>query len=163
MTGATGAAALAASKVISGDRPDDSGRLWAPVLQELPLFADVSKRHVRKIAKLAKEARFSAGSRIVRRGEPGNAFFVILDGDASVARATGLPPIPLTVGDYFGEMALLDGGSRSATVVANTDVLCLRISRGPFTRMLKDEPEIALALLRQLTGRLRAVELKSGA
>jgi CRP-like cAMP-binding protein len=48
-------------------------------------------------------------------------------------------------------------------VVANTEVLCLRISRGPFTRMLKDEPEIALALLRQLTGRLRAVELKSGA
>ena len=163
MTGATGAAALAASKVLTGGRPSDSGKLWAPVLQELPLFADVSKRHVRKIANLAKEARFSAGSRIVRRGEPGNAFFVILDGEASVARVAGLPAIPLTVGDSFGEMALLDGGTRSATVVASTDVLCLRLSRGPFTKMLKDEPDIALAMLRELTRRLRVVELKAGA
>jgi CRP/FNR family transcriptional regulator/CRP/FNR family cyclic AMP-dependent transcriptional regulator len=60
-------------------------------------------------------------------------------------------------------MALLDGDTRSATVVAGTDVLCLRVLRGPFTKMLKDEPEIALALLRQLTRRLRAAELKSGA
>ena len=59
MTGATGAAALAASKVLTGGRPSDSGKLWASVLQELPLFAEVSKRHVRKIANLAKQARFS--------------------------------------------------------------------------------------------------------
>jgi CRP/FNR family transcriptional regulator, cyclic AMP receptor protein len=163
MTGATGAAALAASKVLTGGRPSDSGKLWASVLQELPLFAGVSKRHVRKIANLAKEARFSAGSRIVRRGEPGNAFFVILDGEASVVRVAGLPAVPLTVGDSFGEMALLDGGTRSATVVASTNVLCLRLSRAPFTKMLKDEPDIALAMLRELTRRLRVAELKAGA
>lgn len=163
MTGATGAAALAASKVLTGGRPSDSGKLWASVLQELPLFAEVSKRHVRKIANLAKEARFSPGSRIVRRGEPGNAFFVILDGEASVVRVAGLPAIPLSVGDSFGEMALLDGGTRSATVVASTNVLCLRLSRAPFTKMLKDEPDIALAMLRELTRRLRVAELKAGA
>jgi CRP-like cAMP-binding protein len=160
MTGATGAAALAASKVLTGARPADVTRLWAPVLQELPLFAGVSKRHVRKIAALATEARFSTGSRIVRQGEPGNAFFVVLDGEASVVRS-GLPSIPLGPGDSFGEMALLDGGPRSATVVAKTDVLCLRLARAAFTKMLKSEPEIALVLLGELSRRLRLAELKA--
>jgi CRP-like cAMP-binding protein len=162
MTGATGAAALAASKALTGDGPADA-RLWGPVLQELPLFAGVSKRHVRKIAALATEARFPAGSRIVRQGGPGDAFFVILDGDAAVVRSRGLPSIALAPGDSFGEMALLDGGERSATVVAQSDVLCLRLGRTPFTKMLKQEPDIALALLQHLTRRLRAAELKSGA
>lgn len=162
MTGATGAAALAASKALTGTRPADASRLWAPVLQELPLFAGVPKRHVRKIAGVATEARFSAGSRIVRQGEPGNAFFVILDGEASVVRP-GLPAIALGPGDSFGEMALLDGGPRSATVVAQTDLLCLRLARAPFTKMLKSEPEIALALLAELSRRLRLAELKASA
>ena len=162
MTGATGAAALAASKALTGGKSADV-RLWAPVLHELPLFAGVSQRHVRKIAALATEARFSAGARIVRQGDPGDAFFVILDGDATVARARGLPSIPLGPGDSFGEMALLDGGERSATVVARSDVLCLRLGRTPFTKMLKREPDLALALLRELTRRLRVAELKAGA
>jgi len=162
MTGATGAAALAASKVLSGDKPGDA-KLWAPVLQELPLFAGVSKRHMKQIAGVTAEARFAAGSRIVRKGEPGNAFYVILDGDAAVVRSGGLPAIPLGPGDSFGEMALLDGGERSATVVAKSDVLCLRLARAPFTSMLKKEPEIALELLRELTRRLRLSELRSGA
>jgi CRP-like cAMP-binding protein len=146
--------------VLTGARPADVTRLWAPFLQELPLFAGVSKRHVRKIAALATEARFSTGSRIVRQGEPGNAFFVVLDGEASVVRS-GLPSIPLGPGDSFGEMALLDGGPRSATVVAKTDVLCLRLARAAFTKMLKSEPEIALVLLGELSRRLRLAELKA--
>jgi CRP/FNR family transcriptional regulator, cyclic AMP receptor protein len=162
MTGATGAAALAASKAMTGSGSADA-RLWAPVLQELPLFAGVAKRHVKKIAALTTEARFPAGSRIVRLGDPGDAFFVILDGGATVVRAGGLPPIPLGPGDSFGEMALLDGGERSATVVAQSDVLCLRLGRAPFTKMLKHEPDIALALLEELTRRLRVAELKAGA
>jgi len=162
MTGATGAAAVAASKALSGARPGDPARLWAPVLQELPLFAGVPKRHVRKIAGVATEARFGAGSRIVRQGEPGNAFFVVLDGEASVVRP-GLPSISLGPGDSFGEMALLDGGPRSATVVAKTDVLCLRLARAAFTKMLKSEPEIALALLAELSRKLRLAELKASA
>jgi CRP-like cAMP-binding protein len=162
MTGATGAAALAASKALGGVRPADAGKLWAPVLQEVPLFANVSKRHVRRIAGLATEARFSAGSRIVRQGEPGNAFFVILDGEAAVTRP-GRPAIVLGPGDSFGEMALLDGGPRSATVVAKSEVLCLRLVRAAFTKMLTSEPEIALALLVELTTRLRHAELKASA
>jgi CRP-like cAMP-binding protein len=162
MSSATGAAALAASKVLTGSRPADAARLWAPVLQEVPLFAGVSRRHVRKIAGLTKEARFSAGARIVRRGEPGDAFFVILDGEGAVTRP-GLPPILLGPGDSFGEMALLDGGPRSATVVARTDVLCLRLARAPFMKMLKTEPEIALALLAELSQKLRLAESKASA
>jgi CRP-like cAMP-binding protein len=161
MTGATGAAALAVSKALGGARQADAGKQWAPVLQEVPLFAGVSRRHVRKIAGLASEARFSAGARIVRQGEPGNAFYVILDGEAAVTRP-GLASIALGPGDSFGEMALLDGGPRSATVVAQSDVLCLRLARPAFTKMLKREPEIALALLADLSRKLRVAEVKAG-
>jgi CRP-like cAMP-binding protein len=162
MTGATGAAALAASKAFTGGGPADA-RLWGPVLQELPLFAGVSKRHVRKIAALATEARFPAGSRIVRQGGPGDAFFVILDGDAAVVRSRGLPSIALAPGDSFGEMALLDGGERVATVTAITDVELLMLHRDEFNEMLLlAMPTIAPKLLAVVGRRIRALEARQG-
>jgi len=60
-------------------------------------------------------------------------------------------------GDFFGEMSLLDGKERSATVVADTDVLTLRIARSAFMKMLKNEPSIALAILTELAGRIRSL------
>ena len=88
----------------------DVAKTWASVLAELPLFAGVPKRHLRRIASLGQEARFARGSQIVRAGEPGNGFFLILQGAASIVRPSGLPSIPIGVGSYFGEMALIDGG-----------------------------------------------------
>jgi CRP-like cAMP-binding protein len=151
-------AALAVSKAQAGSHPGDMSKLWADVLRELPLFAGVSGRHVRKIAGLAREARFREGSAIVRAGERGESFFVIIDGKASVRRPGGRRAVRIGPGDYFGEMSLIDGGERSATVVADTEMLCLRLSRTPFTKMLKSEPEISIALLRELTRRLREAE-----
>jgi CRP-like cAMP-binding protein len=135
-------------------------KLWAGVLQEIPIFSDVPKRHVKKIAALTREVRYQAGSTIVRVGEPGDDFFVVLEGTASVRRR-GLASLPLGPGSYFGEMALIDGGPRSASVVAETDLLCLRLPRKDFLRVLRTEPEVDLALLRHLAGRIRELQAHS--
>ena len=133
------------------------GKLWADVLEDVPLFAGLPKRQVRKIAKLAHEARFRRGTSIVRAGQRGNDFFVIIDGSATVVPTRG-SRVSIGPGDYFGEMSLIDGGERSATVSAESDMLCLRLSRVPFMKMLKGEPEIALALLRTLSERVRRLQ-----
>jgi CRP-like cAMP-binding protein len=154
--GAAGVAALAAAGRSRRASPETTGRLWAGVLKELPLFAGLSKRHLRRIADLAQEARFPAQSTIVQEGSRGQTFYVILDGDVSVTRP-GRRPAQMGAGDFFGEMSLLDGKERSATVVADTDVLTLRIARSAFMKMLKTEPSIALAILTELAGRIRSL------
>jgi CRP/FNR family transcriptional regulator, cyclic AMP receptor protein len=153
--------ALAISKTLASPRHLDSGQLWTGVLTGMPLFAGVPKRHVRKIAALTKEIRFPSGGSIVRLGERGDGFFVVLDGTASVLRAGGLSPITLGPGDYFGEIALIDGAERTATVMARTEVRCLRLGTAPFLKMLKSEPEIAVLMLKQLAGRIRELQARS--
>lgn len=148
------------SKALSS-APRRSGKVWANVLQDVPLFAGVPKRHLRKIAALTREVHFATGTAIVTAGEPGNDFFVVLDGAASILRPDGFRPIAIGPGSCFGEMSLIDGGDRTATVVATTDVLCLRLARGPFQKMLKTEPEIALALLREFAGRIRELQARA--
>lgn len=133
------------------------GHDWLETLGEVPLFEGLPKRHLRRIAKLARIRRFTAGSVLVRAGDPGKAFYVLLDGEAKVARP-GARARRLGVGDYFGEMALLDDGPRSADVVAVGEVLALTIDRPGFTKLLRAEPALSLTLLRTLAARLRAAE-----
>ncbi len=137
--------------------PSRVGHDWLATLEEVPLFEGVSKRHLRRIAKLAHIRRFAPGSAIVRTGDSGRAFFVLLDGNVKVLRA-GARARRLGIGDYFGEMALLDDAPRSADVVADGEVLALMIDRSSFTKVLRAEPALAQALLRTLAGRLRAAE-----
>jgi CRP-like cAMP-binding protein len=152
---------MAIAKSLASSDRTDRGRLWAPVLKDMPLFQDVPMRHLRKIAALTKEVSFSPGSPIVRTGERGDSFFVILEGSASVLRPGVSPSIALEPGDYFGEMALLDGAPRSATVVAESAVRCLRLGSGPFLKMLRNEPEIAISMLKQLAGRVRETQARA--
>jgi CRP/FNR family cyclic AMP-dependent transcriptional regulator len=155
----TGVAAAAAARAALGGRSDarTSAKEWAAVLAEVPLFASLSSRHLRRVAGLARLKRFERGVPVVVAGRPGDAFYVILDGEVSVGvpgrRRTRLGP-----GEYFGEMALLDGSPRSATVTAERDVLLLEIGRSAFARLLKEEPAITLALLKSLAARVRASE-----
>ena len=130
---------------------------WLNALEEVPLFEGLSKRHLRRVAKLARVRRFAAGSTLVRTGDSGRSFFILLDGTAKVLRS-GVRARPLGIGDYFGEMALLDGAPRSADVVAEQEVLALTIDRSGFTKLLSAEPALALTLLRTLAARLRAAE-----
>jgi CRP/FNR family transcriptional regulator, cyclic AMP receptor protein len=127
------------------------------VLGEVPLFAGVPTRRVRKIAGLGSVARFGAKAPIVNAGDPGEAFYVILSGRAKVRRGRGRVTTDIGPGAYSGEMALVDGAQRSATI-AETETVCLMLARKPFTKILKDEPAVALALLRTLAGRVREVE-----
>jgi CRP-like cAMP-binding protein len=155
---AFGAGVSASTTVaLPAKEPKGLGREWVPVLEEVPLFQGLSRRHLRRIAALARTRRYPAGASIVRTGDPGNAFYVVLDGKARV-----VPPnrrsVTLRRGDSFGEMSLLDGAPRSADVVADEETLVLWIGQAGFAKLLRREPAIAHALLRQLAGRLRAAQ-----
>ena len=137
--------------------PGARRRDWIPVLAALPLFAGVPKRHLGRIARVATTRRFSQLTRIVQATDSGNTFYVILDGQVSVLR-NGRRIARLGPGEAFGELALLSDAPRAATIVADTDVLAMCLSRSGFNRVLRAEPAVAVALLRTLAERLRASE-----
>ena len=127
------------------------------MLNRVPLFGGVSKRGMKEIAKIADEIDLPAGKELIREGDPGRQFFVLLDGEAEVRRK-GRKVNTLGAGDFFGEMALIDGEPRSATVVAVSDVYVMTITRAKFLKLLESEPKIALAIMATLTRRLRDVQ-----
>jgi CRP-like cAMP-binding protein len=130
------------------------GPEWVDVLRGIPLFAPLSKRHVKRIANLARPRRFATGSVIVRRGQPGETFFVILDGEAALSLPKGRST-KLGAGDFFGELALLDGGPRTGTITAKTPVLTMAIARAPFLKLVRSDSGLALGLLKGTAARLR--------
>ena len=154
MSTAVGAGAAARAALVVATGADGLGGDWSPVLAEVPLFAGLSKRHLRRLAGLARARRFAQGTTILRAGEPGAAFYVVLDGTVRVLPGTGRV-FKLGPGEVFGEMALLDDGPRSADVVADGEVLTMTIGRTAFDKLLRSEPAIARALLRTLAARLR--------
>lgn len=137
--------------------PNRVGHDWLGTLGDVPLFEGLSKRHLRRIAKLARIRRFASGAAMVRIGDAGRSFYVLLDGNAKVTRP-GRRPVRLGPGAFFGEMALIDDSPRSADVVADGEVLALTIDRTGFTKLLRSEPTLSAALLRTLAARLRAAE-----
>jgi CRP/FNR family cyclic AMP-dependent transcriptional regulator len=136
--------------------PRALGRDAVAMLAEIPLFATLSRRHLGKIARIATTKRYAAGSPLVRAGGPATAFFVILSGSARVDTPEG--GVELEMGDFFGEMAVIDGEPRSATVVAVSEVWVMVISRTKFLAVLAAEPKIALAVMATLTRRLRVAQ-----
>ena len=130
---------------------------WSNVLAGVPIFAGLNRRHLNKVAGTGTIKRFHDGTPIVRAGDPGDTLYVVLDGEVSVRRR-GLPTLALGMGSFFGEIALLDGGGRSATVVASGPVSCLAITRARFLKLLRAEPAIAIALLKEVASRLRIVQ-----
>jgi CRP-like cAMP-binding protein len=133
------------------------GREWAGVLADVPLFAGLSKRHLRRVARMAQKASYPEHTVIVTPRRGADAFYVILDGRAKVSTVTG-DRIELGPGRFFGEMALLDDSPRTATVTAATDLLVMRISRQHFREMVESEPKIAYAIMGVLAARVRRVE-----
>ncbi len=155
-------ARLPAAKMFPENAPADGGRMskaWLDVLVDIPLFADLSRRHLGKVAALGRTKRFPARTSIVTAGTNADAFYVILDGKATVR--AGNRRIPLTTGDYFGEMALLDGGVRSASVVADTEMLVMAIPRRGFLKLLESEPKIAISIMSTLAHRVRSMQATS--
>jgi CRP/FNR family cyclic AMP-dependent transcriptional regulator len=128
-------------------------KLVAQVLAEIPIFAGLSGRHRRRIAEQAEIAEIKAGETIVREGFSGQAAFVLLTGAARIER-TGDPEVEVESGAVIGELSLLSGEVRSATVTATCDLWVLRIGRQTFRRLLEQEPTIAVHLLERLSKRL---------
>ncbi|MDQ1521145.1 MAG: family transcriptional regulator, cyclic receptor protein [Actinomycetota bacterium] len=123
-------------------------------LGEVPLFSHCSKRDLQTLARNTEVLEFPEGARVVSQGEAGNAFYVLLDGSAIVAR-NGQRVGELQPGDYFGELALLDPAPRNADVVAQTPVSVARLLVKPFRQMLRDVPAMNERLLGGLARRLR--------
>jgi pyruvate,water dikinase len=127
------------------------------VIERVPLFANMSPRDVEGIAALFKERRFAAGETITKEGAGGAAFFLIESGEAIVS-VGGRQRSTLTKGDYFGEMALIDEGARSATITASTELVCYGLTYWEFRPLVQQNATIAWNLLQTLVKRLRNAE-----
>lgn len=126
-------------------------------LQRVPLFSGFSGKELRRVAELARIADVPAGSVVTRIGEPGDSFFVIIDGTVAVQTPVGTGA-QLHPGEFFGEMSLLDGEPRSATIVAATDLRLLIVDRSHFWRLLDEIPELITRMLTILSRRVRRLE-----
>jgi pyruvate,water dikinase len=124
-------------------------------VSKVPLFAELNPRDVEQITSLFKERHFSAGETVTKEGSGGAAFFLIQSGEANVT-VRGRPRPSLTAGDYFGEIALIDGGERSATVTAATDLVCYGLTYWDFRPLVRSNAAIAWGLLQALAHRVRA-------
>lgn len=128
------------------------------VLANVPLFSPLSARQVRRLADLCEEQRYMEGASVVRINEPGEVFFVILEGQAKVVSGSGRLLARLYPGDFFGEISLLDGGPRTASVLAETPMTVSALSRKRFQKLLMAEPAVAVKLLQHSAGMLRRIE-----
>ena len=125
-------------------------------LRAVGLFHDVPADGLAAIADAATEIAFAAGRTIVRQGEVGTGFYLILSGRARVVR-DGADLAELGPGEFFGELSLLDGGPRIAQVVAEEATDCLALASWDFEPILANTPGVALAILREVARRLRGV------
>ena len=137
----------------SGPPPRDP----VAALQRVELFAGMDRRQAEQIARLLKERPFKKGETVIMEGSGGAAFFVIDSGEAAVS-SKGIQVATLGPGDYFGEIALIDGGPRMATVTAATDLVCYGLTFWEFRPLVEQNGSIGWKLLQALAKRLRAVE-----
>src|SRR6202171_2549972 len=110
-------------------------------LQRVPLFSGFNEDELRRVAELSRIAEAPAGTVVTQMGAPGDSFFIIIDGSVAVRTPVGAGT-QLQPGDFFGEMSLLDGEPRSATIVATTDLRLLIVDRSHFWRLLDEAPDL---------------------
>jgi CRP/FNR family cyclic AMP-dependent transcriptional regulator len=123
-------------------------------LSSVPLFANLSDRQLRKVIKTTNEDRYQAGDVIVREGGSTKTLFVILEGTAKVIRG-GRTIARRSPGEFFGELSMIDGRPRVASVVADTPMRCLVLYHDDLRKLVINDPRMAWDLLRTLAGRLR--------
>lgn len=126
-------------------------------LSAVPLFEGLPPRHLRRLRDICKVVDYMPGHTVVKEGEPGDSFFVVVSGQAKVS-VKGRTIRSVLPGDHFGEIALLDGGDRTATVVSETPMRLLEIKRNAFTKLVHAEPMIAVGLLKGIARMIRQTE-----
>ena len=122
-------------------------------LAGVPLFAGLSSRELRSVGSLATRVQVPAGAKLAHQGKAGREFLIVLDGTVEV-RVDDEVVATCGSGQFFGEIALLEHGTRTATVVATTDVVVDVINQAEFATLLADHPEIADALRAAMDQRL---------
>jgi len=127
------------------------------MLRNVPLFKGLSQKQLEQIARLVDEVEAPAGKRLAIVGETGHELFVIVQGQAVVTLPNGRK-VRLGPGEFFGEMSLVDGGPRSATVEATTPMKLLVVGHREFWQLLDEAPSLNAKVMRTLAGRLRDAE-----
>jgi AAA family ATP:ADP antiporter len=125
-------------------------------LKSVPMFSQLSGEELRPVAEMFSELSLREGFTIIKENEPGDSFYVILSGTVKVQRG-GREIALLKEKDYFGEMALLDYETRSATLIAATDCELLKLNREDFHELLEEHPGLSREIIRTLARRLRAL------
>jgi CRP/FNR family transcriptional regulator, cyclic AMP receptor protein len=125
-------------------------------LERTPLFAGLDRQHLEDVVAVGRRVSYDPGQVIVDRGDPGDAMYIVVGGAAEVD--VGGRFHRLERGDFFGEMAVLAGKPREATVKAVEPLEALRIPADDFQRFLSGNPQIAVGMLKSLVERLREVQ-----
>lgn len=127
-----------------------------PVLRPVSIFRGLSKQALFSVARKATEVTYPAGATVVSEGDPGDSMGIIVAGEVDVCKGENVVAT-LKAGDYFGELALIDGEPRTATVVAKEDLTLLTVQSDEFDVLLAD-PYFARAVMRNLAQRFREVQ-----
>jgi CRP/FNR family transcriptional regulator, cyclic AMP receptor protein len=122
-------------------------------LKRVPLFEDLDEAELQSLAGVMNEANVPAGAVVTAEGGAGDAFFVIDAGEAAVT-VGGRPRASLEAGDHFGEIALLTGSERTATVTATSDVRCYALTPWDFRMLVEENPSIAWKVMQSMAARL---------
>jgi CRP/FNR family transcriptional regulator, cyclic AMP receptor protein len=129
------------------------------LLRRVPIFAEIEPAKLKLLAFMSERVGFDPGKRLVQQGDPADAAYLIIDGHAEVILETRAGPVVVaTIGanETVGEMGILGDVPRNATVRAKDRVIVLRISKEPFMRMVREFPNMAVSIMRELAQRLDA-------
>src|SRR2546423_5801941 len=129
-------------------------RASSEILKKVPLFAGLDDRELEQIASTMRERRFSAGDTVTEEGAGGAGFFIVEDGAAEVT-VEGQERGSIGPGDYFGEIALLTGSDRTATIKATSDMVCWGMTPWDFRPLVESNSVIAWKLLTAMADKLR--------
>ena len=125
-------------------------------LERTPLFAGLDRGHLEEVLSVGRRVSYQPGQAVVERGDPGDAMYIVVGGAAEVD--VGGRFHRLERGDFFGEMAVLAGQPREATVMAVEPLEALRIPADGFQAFLSENPQVAVGMLKSLVERLREVQ-----
>jgi len=131
------------------------------LIQQVPLFSDLDKKDLQGLASSMKERIFEEGDTIASEGQSGVGFFIIEEGEATIS-VKGEERATLGHGDYFGEVALIDDGARTATITAKTALKCYGITSWEFKPLIEQNADLAWKMLQSMAKMLRASEKRVG-
>ena len=129
-------------------------------LASIPLFRALNRKELQKVSRASDETTVPEGRVVVEQGAIGRECFVIVEGSATVRR-NGRKVATLGVGDYFGELSLLDHGPRTATVEADSKLTVLVLGQREFSTIIDQVPGLAHKLLASLAARIRDLDAKT--